>query len=79
MRLAVCALFLVGFLFGTASADRKVDWSQYLEKPGERTPRKETPVIAKETKKDKKATKAVAAAKQRPAKAVAKRKPGRRR
>lgn len=69
MRLVVCSLFLVGFLFGTASADRKVDWSQYLEKPGERTPKKATPVIAKETKK--KAPRAAVAAKQRPAKAVA--------
>jgi hypothetical protein len=68
MRLALCSLFLVGFLFGTASADRKVDWSQYLEKPGERAPKKETLVVAKETKK--KAPRA-AAAKQRPAKAVA--------
>lgn len=78
MRFAVCSLFLVGFLFGTASADRKVDWSQYLEKPGERAPKKETPVVAKEAKKAK-APRAAVAAKQRPAKAVAKRKTGRRR
>lgn len=70
MRLVVCSLFLVGFLFGTASADRKVDWSQYLEKPGERTPKKETPVVAKQAKKSK-APRAAVAAKQRPAKAVA--------
>ena len=78
MRLAVTALFLVGFLFGTAAADRKVDWSQYLEKPGERTPKKETPVVAKSEKPEKKA-KATRSA-QRPAKVTAKRgKPGRRR
>ena len=72
MRLVVCSLSLVGFLFGTASADRKVDWSQYLEKPGERAPKKETPVVAKEAKvKKSKAPRAAVAAKQRPAKAVA--------
>lgn len=76
MRLVVCSLFLVGFLFGTASADRKVDWSQYLEKPGERAPKKETPVVAKAAKQ---APRTAVAAKQRPAKAIAKRKTTRRR
>jgi hypothetical protein len=76
MRLAVTALFLVGFLFGSASADRKVDWSQYLEKPGERVPKKATPAVAKSAKPDKKVKRAAAA--KRPAKAVAKR-TGRRR
>lgn len=78
MRLALSALFLVGFLFGSAGADRKVDWSQYLEKPGERKPpTRATPVVAKQDTKTPKKAKATRAA-QRPAKAAAKRK-GRRR
>ncbi len=78
MRLAVSALFLLGFGFGSAHADKKVDWSQYLEQPGDRVPKKATPVVAEPAKKPAKAPRA-AAAKQRPAKAIAKRKPGRRR
>ncbi len=80
MRLVVIAVFLVGFTFGSASAERgargKVDWSQYLEKPGDRVPKKATPSVAADS--GKKVKKPRAAAK-RPAKANAKRKVGRRR
>ncbi len=81
MRLAVSALFLIGFAFGSAAADTKVDWSQYLEQPGDRVPKKKTTPVAAEAVKPVKKAKAprAAAAKPRPAKAIAKRKPGRQR
>jgi len=79
MRLVVSTLFVVGFSFGSVHADRKVDWSQYLEQPGDRVPKKSTPVVASGSAKKSTAPRAAAAKQQRPAKAVAKRKQGRRR
>jgi hypothetical protein len=57
------AAFVVVIGFGTARADSKVDWSQYLEKPGDRTPVKArpTPKVAKATPATKAAPKAKSA------------------
>lgn len=75
MRVLLVAV-LLALVPGLASAERKVDWSQYLEKPGDRPAPRTTPVVAEpEAKPGKKI------AKQKPAKkkAAAKRKPARRR
>ena len=70
-------------LLGDARAEKKVDWSQYLESPGERTKLRRTTPTAEPTPaataKKGKATRGKAT-KQRPvAQAKAKRKPARRR
>lgn len=79
MRLLVVAILFALVAPSTAAhADRrgKVDWSQYLEKPGDRPAARSTPKVA-EQKRDKKAKKAP---KRAAKKAVrAKRKSGRRR
>jgi hypothetical protein len=77
MRLLLVAV-LFALLPGTAAhAEKRVDWSQYLEKPGDRPAPRTTVVAEPEAKPTKKAK----ATKQRTAKAAtkAKRKPGRRR
>lgn len=79
MRLLLVAI-LVALLPGSAArAERKVDWSQYLEKPGDRMAKRSTPVVA-EQKKAKQAKKAKKAPRRAAKKALkAKRKRGRRR
>lgn len=39
----IAALVVVGLVSAAAAAPTKVDWSQYLEKPGDRVARKATP------------------------------------
>lgn len=60
----------LAFLLGAAPDARaggKVDWSQYLEKPGDRLPATRTAPVAEKAPKQKRATKAA----KRPAKARA--------
>ena len=72
-------------LLGDARAEKKVDWSQYLESPAERAKSRRTtptaePAPAATTAKKAKPTRGKKATKQRPvAQAKAKRKPARRR
>jgi hypothetical protein len=81
-RLWMSIFIVSGLALGTARAEKKVDWSQYLEQPGDRVPAKTTPKVVEEAPTAAKAKKAkaprAASAKARP-KAVAKRKPARRR
>jgi hypothetical protein len=68
-RLLLLAVLVV-LVPGVAHAEKKVDWSQYLEKPGDRRPTpRATPTVAQPTAK--KSPRATKAAKQRSAKIAA--------
>lgn len=78
--LILAVLLTLGFA-GVAHAEKKVDWSQYLEPPGSRPTPRATPTVT-ESKAKPRAKKAAKATKQRSAKAATKakrKKPARRR